>query len=141
MARTLKLVSGSTPNMVWHAEHELPAGTDLATRYRMARTRLFGMSFADFEVPLRRELAAMLGPGGFDADRDIAAITVNRWSHGYSYTPGPLYDQTDTKPFPESLGRRRSGRIAIANTDAGWAAYTHVAIDQAWRAVNELHAG
>jgi len=29
MARTLKLVSGSQPNMVWHAEHELPAGTDL----------------------------------------------------------------------------------------------------------------
>ena len=120
---------------------DAPADTDLATRYRMARTKLFGMSFADFEVPLRRELAAMLGPGGFDADRDIAAITVNRWSHGYSYTPSPLYDQIDTKPFPESLGRRRIGRIAIANTDSGWAAYTHVAIDQAWRAVNELHAG
>jgi phosphoribosylformylglycinamidine synthase len=29
MARTLKLVSGATPNMVWHAERELPAGTDL----------------------------------------------------------------------------------------------------------------
>src|SRR6201988_4659601 len=29
MARTLKLVSGSEPAMVWHAETELPAGTDL----------------------------------------------------------------------------------------------------------------
>jgi phosphoribosylformylglycinamidine synthase subunit PurQ / glutaminase len=29
MARTLKLVSGVEPAMVWHAEHELPAGTDL----------------------------------------------------------------------------------------------------------------
>src|SRR5687767_15114088 len=29
MARTLKNVSGQAPAMVWHAEHELPAGTDL----------------------------------------------------------------------------------------------------------------
>jgi len=27
--RALKLVSGATPQVVWHAEHELPAGTDL----------------------------------------------------------------------------------------------------------------
>jgi phosphoribosylformylglycinamidine synthase len=29
MARTLKLISGSAPAMVWHAESALPAGTDL----------------------------------------------------------------------------------------------------------------
>jgi phosphoribosylformylglycinamidine synthase len=29
MARTLRLVSGHAPAMVWHAEPELPAGTDL----------------------------------------------------------------------------------------------------------------
>ena len=117
---------------------DAPVDTDLATRYRMARTKLFVMTFADFEGPLRAQLAAILGPGGFDADRDIAAITVNRWSHGYSYAPGPLYDHTDTTPFPEQLGHQRVGRVAIANSDAGWTAYTHTAIDQAWRAVNDL---
>ena len=133
-----------TQPIVVHMVHvptvpEAPADTDLATRYRMARTKLFGMIFADFEGPLRSALGGMLGPGGFDADRDIAAITVNRWSHGYSYSPSALYDHTDTKPFPEQTGRRQVGRVAIANTDAGWAAYTHTAIDQAWRAVTELH--
>ena len=29
MARTLRLVSGREPSMVWHADTELPAGTDL----------------------------------------------------------------------------------------------------------------
>ena len=29
MARTLKLISGRAPAMAWHAERELPAGTDL----------------------------------------------------------------------------------------------------------------
>ena len=117
------------------------AELDLATKYRMARARLFAMSFDDFEKPLRAELAAMLGPGGFDADRDIAAITVNRWSHGYAYYPTALYDRIDTEDWPEEAGRRTVGRVAIAGSDAGWDAYTHTAIDQAWRAVNDLVAG
>src|SRR5262245_45199184 len=29
MARTLRLISGREPTLVWHAEKELPAGTDL----------------------------------------------------------------------------------------------------------------
>jgi spermidine dehydrogenase len=39
---------------------------------------------------------------------------------------------------PWVLGRQRLGRIAIANSDAGANAYTDVAIDQAYRAVNDL---
>ena len=38
------------------------------------------------------------------------------------------------------VGRARFGRIAIANSDAGAAAYTDSAIDQAYRAVEELLA-
>ena len=38
------------------------------------------------------------------------------------------------------IGRARFGRIAIANSDAGAAAYTSCAIDQARRAVDELLA-
>jgi spermidine dehydrogenase len=34
--------------------------------------------------------------------------------------------------------RQRTARVAIANSDAGWDAYAHVAIDQADRAVREL---
>ena len=34
--------------------------------------------------------------------------------------------------------RRGWGRVAIANSDAGWSAYAHAAIDQAYRAVGEL---
>ena len=115
------------------------AGPGLADKYRAARMKLFGMSFAQFETQIRDELTRMLGSGGFDADKDILAITINRWSHGYAYYPTALYDQTDTKEFPEELARRRVGNVAIAGSDAGWDAYTHTAIDQAWRAVEELN--
>ena len=42
---------------------------------------------------------------------------------------------------PCVVGRRRYGRLTIANADAGAFAYTNSAIDQAWRAVGELLGG
>jgi len=42
--------------------------------------------------------------------------------------------------LPNVIGRARFGRITIANSDAGAAAYTDCAIDQAHRAVGELLA-
>jgi spermidine dehydrogenase len=82
----------------------------------------------------------MLGPGGFRSDRDIAAITVNRWPHGYAYDANTLFDPPTQGAPPYEIGRQRCGRVTIANSDAGWNAYTHEAIDQAWRAVRELKA-
>ncbi len=79
---------------------------------------------------------------GFDPARDIAAITVNRWTHGYAYEYSTLWDP-DFAPDerPCVIGRQPFGRITIANSDAGAKAYTDAAIDQAWRAVKEMKAG
>ncbi len=113
-------------------------GLDMREQYRIGRSTLYSMSFADFERHIRKELSAMLQGGGFDFDRDVAAITVNRWPHGYSYTPTPLFDDPQQTELMERVARKRVGRIAIANSDSGWDAYTHVAIEQAHRAVSEL---
>ena len=81
----------------------------------------------------------MLGAGDFDPARDIEAIVVNRWPHGYAWVPNPLFDpETAPGKAPHEIGRRRFGRIAIANSDSGARAYLDCAIDQAWRAVGEL---
>ena len=89
----------------------------------------------------------MLRDGGFDPARDIQAITVNRWPHGYAVG----YDvETETMNYfnnsgewPDEkklwlTGRHLHGRIAIANTDADAMAMTEVAIEQAHRATQEL---
>jgi spermidine dehydrogenase len=108
---------------------------------RAARGRMLTMPFEDFEREVRQVLNGMLGGGGFDAARDILAITVNRWPHGYARDHLDLEDAAwNVEPRPEIVGRQRFGNIAIANSDAGADAYTHAAIDQAWRAVNELAA-
>jgi spermidine dehydrogenase len=82
----------------------------------------------------------MLAGGGFDPLRDIQAITVNRWPHGYAYEYNSLFEPLDR---PESerpcvIGRRPFGRITIANSDSDGHAYTNIAIDQAYRAVQEV---
>ena len=118
---------------------EQPEGLSVADQHRVARARMLAMQFEDFEREVRRVLNGMLGAGGFDAARDILAITVNRWPHGYARDHLDLEDTAwNVEPRPEVVGRQRFGNIAIANSDAGADAYTHAAIDQAWRAVNEL---
>jgi spermidine dehydrogenase len=115
------------------------AGLDLRTRLRTARAILYATSFETFEQHARDELTRMLGPGGFKADADIAAITVNRWGHGYSYTENSLFQPAgDGGPEPSEVARARVGRVAIANSDAAWDPYAHAAITEAHRAVGEL---
>ncbi len=112
-------------------------GLDARAQFRIGQGKLLAMTFADFEEKIRDELDRMLGPGGFSAARDIAAITVNRWPHGYGYVANSLYDPEDYERVLERA-RQTCGRVAIANSDAGGDAYAHLAIDQAARAVREL---
>jgi spermidine dehydrogenase len=113
-------------------------GLDARAQFRIGQGKLYAMTFSDFEERIRDDLDRMLGPGGFSAARDIAAITVNRWPHGYSYVANSLYDPDGYEDSVLKLARQRFGPVAIANTDAGGDAWVHYAIDQADRAVKEL---
>jgi len=110
---------------------------------RAGRVELLQIPFSQFERYIRDQLARMLSGAGFDPARDIEGITVNRWAHGYAFTPNTLFDpdwKEEEKPWV--IGRKPFGRVFIANSDAGASAYSDVAIDQAYRAVQELlHAG
>jgi spermidine dehydrogenase len=111
-------------------------------QYRMGRYELISTSFSEFERNIRGQLNRMLAPAGFDSARDIAAITVNRWAHGYAYEYDSLFDpHWAPQDRPCVIGRKQFGRISIANSDAGASAYTNVAIDQAYRAVQEQLKG
>jgi spermidine dehydrogenase len=108
-------------------------------QHKVGRAELLVTPFETFERKLRDQLYRVLGTGGFDPARDIDAITVNRWPHGYAYEYNPLFDP-DWPPgqSPCEIGRKPFGRITIANADAAAAAYTDQAMDQAYRAVQEL---
>ena len=115
-------------------------GLPARDQHRAGRLDLLSTSFATFEREIRDQLARTLGSGGFDAGRDIRAITVNRWPHGYAYQYNSLWDPfwLDGNTPPCEIARRRFGRISIANADAAAYSYADAAIDQAHRAVTEV---
>jgi spermidine dehydrogenase len=116
-----------------------PAGLTMSQQNMAGSARLLGMRFEDYEREVRTVMSGVWGAGGFDPAEDILAITVNRWPHGYARDHLDLEDPAwNADPPPNVVGRQTFGNIAIANSDAGADAYTHTAIDQAWRAVNEL---
>jgi spermidine dehydrogenase len=115
-------------------------GRPAREQHRLGRIELFSTTFETMERKIREQLARTLGPGGFDPARDIAAITVNRWPHGYAYEYNSLFDLfwLEGGETPCEVARKPYGRIAIANADAGAYAYTDEAINQAYRAVGEI---
>jgi spermidine dehydrogenase len=115
------------------------AGLSEHEQNRVGRAELLATPFATFEQEIRGQLARTLAGTGFDPARDIEAITVNRWPHGYAPEFNSLFDpHLPPAQRPEVIGRARFGRVAIANSDSAAAAYTDAAIEQAHRAVGEL---
>jgi spermidine dehydrogenase len=119
-----------TPCMPGLPEHE---------QNKIGRAELLSTPFETFEREIRDQLRRMLMGTSFDPARDIRAIIVNRWPHGYAPENNPLFDR-DVPPGQEAYVRARArfGRIAIANSDTGAGAYTDVAIEQGHRAAYEL---
>jgi spermidine dehydrogenase len=115
-------------------------GLPCKDQYRAGRGQLVTTTFETFERNVRDELGRALASGGFDPARDIEAITVNRWPHGYAYEYNELFEPIG-RPASERpcvLGRKPFGRIKIANSDADGHAYTNTAIDQGYRAIREI---
>jgi len=118
-------------------------GLPCKDQFRAGRYELLSTPFDVFERKIRDQLDRMLSGGGFDSNKDIQAITVNRWPHGYAYEYNQLFEPLD-RPASERpcvIGRQPFGRITIANSDADGHAYTNIAIDQGYRAVQEALSG
>jgi spermidine dehydrogenase len=131
------------PVVLHMTRYPMSPGKPRKEQHRIGRADLLNTSFETFERKIRDQLARTLSGGGFDPARDIIAIAVNRWPHGYSYTYNPLYDplewvytSTDERPCVKS--RQPFGLITIANSDAAASPHTDAAMLEAHRAVQEV---
>lgn len=132
--------SPSEPILLHMVHVPTQPGLSVREQYREGRRQLLSLSFDDYERHLRRQLTAMLDGHNFVFDRDVAAITINRWPHGYAYEYVDLWDPNDWGPEkgPHVIARQTRGRIAIANSDSSAYAYVNGAIDAAKRSVDSL---
>jgi spermidine dehydrogenase len=104
------------------------------------RAELLATPFRNYERSIRQQFTDMFGASGFDAQRDIAGIILNRWGHAYlSPQPGFFFGK-DGQPAPREILRKAPfGRIAFANTDLAGAMDHRFSILEAQRAINQLH--
>jgi spermidine dehydrogenase len=114
-------------------------GLSSRQQHKLGRRALYEMSWDELEGKTLDQLQGAMGAAGFDAGRDIAGLTINRWPHGYAYEYNELWDppEYNRDNGPHILGARQLGRISIANSDAAAYAYVNGAVDTADRAVNE----
>ena len=123
--------------------HRSNQGMNAREQYRLGRQEMLSTPFETIERNVRSQLAGMLGEGGFDPARDITGITVNRWAHGYAYWYNSLFDTVyeddNDERYPHMRARKRFGRIAIANSDAAASAMFEAAVEQGYRATQDLH--
>jgi spermidine dehydrogenase len=111
--------------------------------YEEGRKQMLEMSFGDYEKAIVDVLDRSLNKSGgnFEPERDIHSIMVNRWNYGYAYELCSTFDPSLFGPVadqPQVRGRRPFRNVAIANSDSGAFAYTHSAINEAYRAVQDL---
>ncbi|MGA9510774.1 MAG: NAD(P)-binding protein [Candidatus Sulfotelmatobacter sp.] len=103
------------------------------------RTEMIATPFRDYERLIRQQFTEMFAQSGFDAQRDIAGIILNRWGHAYlSPAPGFFFGK-EGKPGPRDVLRATPfGRIAFANTDLSGIMDHRTSILEADRAVGQL---
>lgn len=104
----------------------------------MGRGEVYGKTFGALE---REALAQLDEIGELAGDRlsdKVLAITINRWSHGYSYEENRLYDDKKTAAAVQKTVQTPVGNIHFACSDAAWTPYLHGAMEQGLRAAAEL---
>jgi spermidine dehydrogenase len=103
------------------------------------RREMLNTSFAQYERRIRDQFSDMFAAGGFDAQRDIAGIILNRWGHAYLSPQPGFFFGTNGKPAPREVLRSAPfGRIAFANTDLAGAMDHRYSILEAQRAVQQI---
>jgi spermidine dehydrogenase len=115
-------------------------GLPIAEQTVAARMKMFGMSYGDIERKIREQFTRMFAPGGFDAERDIAGIIVNRQGHAYVATPPGFFFGKDGKPPPSEVIRRPHGRIAFAHAELLGAQMWEGAVKEGERAAGQVLA-
>ncbi|MEV7238986.1 NAD(P)-binding protein [Streptomyces sp. NPDC051020] len=106
---------------------------------KAGRGALARMTFEEMERSIRDSLARTLGPYGLDPAADIAAITTNRWAHGYARWYSTPFDAFWPQgPTPADVIGTPVGRLTVATTDQAAHGFVDGAMESAYRAVQYL---
>jgi len=105
-------------------------GYSVKEQGQLGRLELLNKSYAEYEQIIVEQMTSMFASSGFDANRDIAGIILNRWGHAYiSPQPGFHFGENGNDA-PREIVRKGFGRIQFGHSElSGYMSHT--------RALNE----
>lgn len=101
------------------------------------RTELLSTSYADYEKKIKEQMTRLFGKAGFDPEKDIAGIILNRWGHAYVNPQPGFYFGRDGQPAPSSVIRKRFGRIAFGHSELNGHQHWVGAVEEGIRAARQ----
>ncbi|MFI5184644.1 MAG: NAD(P)/FAD-dependent oxidoreductase, partial [Vicinamibacteria bacterium] len=114
-------------------------GEPLAAQIARGRAELLSTPYREYERRIREQLTAMFGASGFDANRDMAGLVLNRWGHAYLNPQPGFFFGKDGQPGPGDVLRGTPvGRVALANSDVSGIMDHRASILEADRAVRQV---
>ena len=100
---------------------------------------LFATSYAEYERRIYAQMNKLFASSGFDAEKDVAGVILNRWGHAFS-VPFPGFFGGRTGKGPRDVIRNHYGRIAFGHSELnGWQHWGNAA-DEGRRAFMQLAA-
>ncbi len=111
----------------------------LAVRVQGAKGRaeLLATSYHDYERQIYAQMMKLFGSSGFNPQRDVAGIVLNRWGHAYS-VPYPGFYGGKGGIAPRDVIRKGYGRIAFGHSELDGLQHYGPAADEGRRAFNQV---
>jgi spermidine dehydrogenase len=114
-------------------------GLPIGEQVSRGRAELLSTSFREYERRIREQFSAMFSDTGFDPDKDLAGIILNRWGHAYlSPQPGFFFGKEGNPAPGEVLRNTPFGCVAFANSDLAGIMDHRASILEARRAVGQI---
>lgn len=112
-------------------------GLPLREQTALGRRELLNTTYPEFERRIYAQMMKLFAASGFNPERDVAGIILNRWGHAYS-VPFPGFFGGASGRAPRDVIRKPHGRIAFAHSELNGWQHWGPAADEGRRAFNQL---
>lgn len=112
-------------------------GLPMREQVTRGRMELLSTSYPEFERRITGQMLKLFASSGFNPQRNVAGLILNRWGHAFS-VPFPGFFGGASGTAPRDVIRKPHGRIAFAHSElVGWQHWGPAA-DEGRRAFNQL---
>ncbi len=112
-------------------------GLEVAEQGMKGQVELLTTSYHNYERQIYAQMMKLFGSSGFNPQRDVAGIILNRWGHAYS-VPYPGFYGGKGGIAPRDVIRKGYGRVAFGHSELDGLQHYGPAADEGRRAFNQV---